>query len=129
VRRFAAIAAVALLAAACGAPSTNVVYSRAASSACLGKQGVQLRAVPDSDFVGRSATGGAFRAVLGANDVTVSFGLTLEDAENIDQAYRRFHAKNVGINDVLRMQGSAVMLWQMHPSDADLSTITGCLKK
>jgi hypothetical protein len=49
------------------------------------------------------------------------------DADNIDQAYRRFHAKNVGIDDVLRTQGNAVMLWHQHPTDADISTVTGCL--
>jgi hypothetical protein len=34
----------------------------------------------------------------------------------------------VGIDDVLRQQGNAVMLWHQHPSDADLATITDCLK-
>lgn len=129
MKRFAAISVLALLAVACGASSTDVVYTKAASSACLAKQGVRIRPVPNGDFVGQSATGGGFRAVLPKNDVTVSFGLTLEDAANIDQAYRRFHARNVGINDVLRTQGSAVMLWHVHPVDADIATITGCLKK
>jgi len=129
VRRYTAIAAVALAAAACGAQSTDVVYTKSATVACLTKQGVRIRPIPDGDFVGNSATGGGFRAVLAGNDVTVSFGVTLEDADNIDQAYRRFRARNVGINDVLRSQGSAVMLWHVHPSDADIATITGCLKK
>lgn len=129
MKRYAAISTLALLAAACGAPSKDVVYTRASSAACLVKQGVRIAPVPDSDFVGKSATGGGFRAVLAGNDVTVSFGVTLEDADNIDQAYRQFRAKNVGINDVLRTQGSAVMLWHVHPSDADIATITGCLKK
>ena len=56
------------------------------------------------------------------------FGQTQGDADNIDAAYRRFHASNVGIDDVLRRQGNAVMLWQQHPSDDDLATLTGCLK-
>jgi hypothetical protein len=129
VKRYAAIAVLALLAVACGTPSTNVVYAKSASSSCLVKQGVRVRPVPEDDFVGRSATGGGFRAVLADNAVTVSFGLTLDDANNIDEAYRQFRARNVGINDVLRTQGSAVMLWQAHPSDADIATITGCLKK
>jgi hypothetical protein len=130
VRRYPAIAALVLLAASCGSPSTNVVYSKSASEACLVKKSVVVRSVANTgDFVAESATGGAYRAVLAANDVTVSFGATLEDAANIDQAYRRFHAKNVGIDDVLRTQGSAIMLWHVHPSDADIATITGCLKK
>jgi len=60
--------------------------------------------------------------------VTVSFGQTLGDADNIDQAYRQFHSKNVGIDDVLRTQGNAVMLWHEHPSDDDLSLVQDCLK-
>lgn len=81
-----------------------------------------------ADFVAASATGGAFRASLAKNSVTVSFGETQEDAGNIEQAYVHFHAKNVGIKDILRRQGNAVMLWRVHPEDPDIATITGCLK-
>jgi hypothetical protein len=34
----------------------------------------------------------------------------------------------VGIDDILRRQGNAVMLWKLHPEDADIATVTGCLK-
>jgi len=61
------------------------------------------------------------------NDVTVVFGETQADATNLDQAYRRFHAENVGIDDVLIQDKNAVMLWHFHPSDADRSTLEGCL--
>jgi hypothetical protein len=53
----------------------------------------------------------------------------MDDADNIDQAYRRFKASNVGIDDVLRRQENALMLWHVHPQDNDLSIITGCLKR
>jgi DNA repair protein RadC len=45
-------------------------------------------------------------------------------------ATRTGAAKNVraGIDDVLRTNGNAVMLWHAHPSDADLALIQGCLK-
>ena len=52
----------------------------------------------------------------------------MADADNIDLAYRRFADPKVGIDDVLRRQGNAVMLWHVHPQDNDLATITGCLK-
>ena len=128
MKRYAVIAAVVLLA-ACGSASTDVVYGKTASRDCLVKDGVRIGPVPESDFVGQSATGGAFHAILPDNDVTVSFGLTIADADNIDQAYRTFHARNVGIDDVLHTQGSAVMLWHVHPTDEDIATVTGCLKK
>ena len=83
----------------------------------------------------------AFEAVVTIDALTTSvypkdpaaplcpcFGLTLEDADNINQAYRHFRAANVGIEDVLRQQRNAVMLWQSHPSDTDIARITGCLK-
>ena len=128
MRRLAAIAALALTAAACGGGGATT-YARQASAACLKKQGIAVQPVSDvADFVAASSTGGAFRVLLPHNAVTVSFGLQQSDADNIDQAYRRFRAKNVGIDDILRRQGNAVMLWREHPQDADIATITGCLK-
>jgi hypothetical protein len=113
---------------ACG-KSAPQLYTRAASADCLAKAGHQPRSVAGtSDFVAQTATGGAFWVKLAANRVTVSFGETDADADNIDQAYRRFKSGNVGINDVLRRDGNAVMLWHVHPTDADIATVTGCLK-
>ena len=115
--------------AACSGSGHASLYTRDASSACLTGKGLRVGPVTNSsDFVADSATGGAFRVTLPHNRVTVSFGATLDDAGNIDQAYRRFHASNVGINDVLRRQANAIMLWHSHPSDVDIATVTGCLK-
>jgi hypothetical protein len=127
VKRLALIAGAVLVLVACGKPG-EPVYARNATRDCLRQAGLPTTPVAATDFVAQSATGGSFHAKLAANDVTVSFGLTLEDAEGIDQAYHRFHAENVGIEDILRRQGNAVMLWKVHPTDADIATITGCLK-
>lgn len=121
--------AVVVLSSGCGAGGTTI-YTKDATEACLQDAGLQPRPVTETaDFVANSATGGAFVVQLVANRVTVSFGETEADADNIDQAYRRFKATNVGINDVLRRQGNALMLWHVHPQDDDLATITGCLKR
>jgi len=129
VKRIAAIAAISVATAACGGSGSGKLYTRDATRACLDGKRLQTSAVSSSaDFVANSATGGAFRAQLEDNRVTISFGLTDGDADNISQAYQTFHAKNVGISDVLRQQGNAVMLWRVHPSDADIKTVTGCLK-
>lgn len=117
--------AVVVLAASCGGSSTNL-YSRGKSQACLASNGVRLGGA--LDFVATTSTGGAFRAHLADNDVTVVFGATSADADNINQAYHRFHSQNVGIDDVLRQQGNAVMLWHQHPSDADLNRVVACLE-
>ena len=120
---------VVIISSGCGAGGTTI-YTKDATEACLQDAGLQPRPVTETaDFVANSATGGAFVVQLVANRVTVSFGETEADADNIDQAYRRFKATNVGINDVLRRQGNALMLWHVHPLDNDLAAITGCLKK
>ena len=125
MRRFAlgALFAACVLA---GCGKDTPTYSLAKSSECLRQDGVALGG--QLDFVATTATGGAVRVRLRDNSLTLVFGQTQSDADNIDAAYRRFHSSNVGIDDVLRRQGNAVMLWHQHPSDEDLSTITGCLK-
>ena len=120
-------AALVLFLAACGR-SAATIYTREATSACLEKAGFTPKPVDSStDFVANSATGGAFTVDLTDNRVTISFGETLTDADNIDDAYHRFRAKNVGIDDVLRRDQNAIMLWHVHPQDNDLATITNCL--
>lgn len=129
MKRLLVIAAIAACATACGNPASTKVYSKAATMACLQKQaGVHVGPAPASDFVANSATGGAFSVKLKGNRATVSFGQTITDGNNIADAYRRFHARNVGVNDVLETEQNAVLLWHVHPSDADISTITNCLK-
>jgi hypothetical protein len=117
--------AVAALAASCGGQSTKLA-SLDKTRACLTSHGVRLGG--GLDFVATTATGGALKAHPGDNSVTVVFGATVADADNINQAYHRFHSQNVGIEDVLRQQDNVVMLWHQHPSDTDLNRITSCLK-
>jgi hypothetical protein len=119
--------AVALLAAACGPPGPKV-YDEAKSRACVSGEHLRVTAPPASDFIAGTALGGSFGVKLPKNSVTVSFGDTIDNAQTLDQAYRNVHARNVGIDDVLRMQGNAVMLWHGHPSDRDLGLVQNCLK-
>ena len=123
-----ALLAAAVVLAGCGSTGMTV-YTKDATEACLQKAALTPAPIPETtDFVANSATGGAFMVQLVDNRVTVSFGETQADADNIDQAYHRFKSTNVGLDDVLRRQGNAVMLWHVHPLDNDLATITGCLK-
>jgi len=119
-----ALGAVALVLAGCG--KDTPIYSLTKTETCLRSKGVVLGG--RLDFVATTATGGAVRAQLRDNQLTLVFGRTKDDADGIDAAYRRFHSANVGIDDVLRQQGNAVMLWHEHPSDPDLAFVTGCLK-
>jgi hypothetical protein len=126
--RLAVLAAAALLV-GCGGGGTTI-YAKQATEACLQKLALHPAPVPETaDFVANSAKGGAFAVQLADNRVTVSFGDSMADADNIDLAYRRFADPKVGVDDVLRRQGNAVMLWHVHPQDDDLATLTRCLKK
>jgi hypothetical protein len=119
------IALLALLAAGCGGKS---VYTAAKTRACLDARGATIGG--KLDFVASTATGGAFAASLGDNSVKLVFGQTPSDAEQIVFAYERFAFKNVkgGLPDVLRRYNNVVTLWHVHPQDADLSLIVGCLR-
>jgi len=118
---------VALLATACGRPGLKT-YDATKSRACVASKAAHVGPPPASDFIASTALGGAFHVKLARNAVTVSFGSNPTNAQGLDDAYRNVHAKNVGIDDVLRMQGNAVMLWHQHPTDEQLALITGCLK-
>ncbi|HEY2325947.1 MAG TPA: F-box associated domain-containing protein [Gaiellaceae bacterium] len=120
------IALVALLA-ACGPPGPKT-YSELKSRACFTAAGQRTTAPPATDFVASTALGGAFRVHLTKNFVTISFGKDQANAQNLDDVYRSVHSKNVGIDDVLRMDGNAVMLWHAHPTDNQLNTVSHCLK-
>jgi hypothetical protein len=130
VKTFVGIALLAFLVAGCGGGSTTTsVYTLAATKQCLvTKQGIHRFPALNDDFVASTASGGALRARLPDNAVTVLFGQSEQEASNLADAYRRFHAKNVGIEDVLRTQNNVALLWQMHPSSDDENTIHDCLK-
>ena len=117
--------AAALLASGCG--SSSKPYTLAATRKCLAERtGLTLRR--HVDFVASTALGGAVNVKLEANQVTIAFALDDAEAARLGTAYRRFRGQNIGIEDVLRSQRNAVLLWEAHPSDADLATIERCLK-
>ncbi|HET8607374.1 MAG TPA: hypothetical protein VFL66_10150 [Gaiellaceae bacterium] len=121
----ALLAAVAL--AGCGSPPH---YSLSSTRSCFAKDGVRITE-PKGDFVAESATDGTFRVWLHGrhgNFVTISFGDDTADAKNTTDGYLRFHAKNVGISDVLYTEKNVVLLWRQHPTDAELNEVTDCLK-
>lgn len=116
----------ALLAAGCGG---KTAYSLEKTRTCLSQRGATVDG-KFNDFVATTASGGAFEAQLGDNSVKLVFGQTESDAQQIVEAYQRFAFANVrgGLPDVLRRYTNVVTLWHMHPQDADLSLIIGCLR-
>ena len=130
MKTFVVIALFAVLAAGCGGGSTSSgVYTRAATKQCIEtKLGIHSFPAIVDDFVASTASGGALRIRLADNAVTVLFGASTNEASNLADAYRRFHAKNVGVEDILRTKGNSVLLWQLHPSAPDESNVEDCLK-
>jgi hypothetical protein len=131
VKTFVLIALLAFLAAGCGSggSTSTTVYTLAATKHCLNTTlGTHSFPPLNDDFVASTASGGALRLQLADNAVTLLFGASADEASNLADAYRRFHAQNVGIEDVLRTDNNAVMLWQLHPSAPDESHIHDCLK-
>ena len=121
----AVLGAIAL--AGCGTPPH---YTLDKTRSCLKSAGATV-AAPKDDFVASTATGGAFRAEIGGplgNAVTISFGSSDADARQTADGYVRFHAKNVGVYDILSVDKNAVLLWKQHPTDSERTTVTGCLK-
>jgi hypothetical protein len=108
----------------CGASGT--LYTAAKTKRCLAAHGATISAAK-GDIVASTATGGAFRATVVGNSVTLAFGTTVADADGIEAAYRRFAGKNVGIDQVLFEQRNAVMLWHLAPTGSQAG-ITACLK-
>jgi hypothetical protein len=121
-----ALLALAVVAAGCGGAKS---YSLVKSRDCFKhEKGVKLQRVPRSDFIARNALGGAISVLMKGNEVTITFGKDEQTAQGVAKAYTRVHGKNIGIEDVLRPQGNAVLLWRAHPSDQDLSLVSSCLK-
>jgi hypothetical protein len=123
---FLALSLCALVLAGCGGAKN---YALAATRKCFAHEnGVGLRPVPRSDFIARNALGGAISVAMRGNEVTITFGRDSKVAAGVAAAYRRVHGANIGIEDVLRPQRNAVLLWRAHPSDHDLSLVNSCLK-
>jgi hypothetical protein len=117
----------AVVAAGCGG---NTVYTSAKTKTCLQQRGATIATPDRGDLVATTALGGAFKAELGDNSVTVAFGTNQTNGNDIYQAYQHFAFSNVksGILDVLRRYNNVVTLWHLHPADADLSLVVGCLR-
>ena len=124
--RIAAAALLCAALAACGGSSGGGLFTLAKTRPCLKKNpGVKIDR--KLDFVATTATGGAMHFRIPHNAVTLVFGETEDDANNINDAYHRFKAKNVGLEDIIRQDRNAVILYRQHPSDTDLSIVEDCL--
>lgn len=127
-RRLTVLALTAALAlASCGGGTD--LYDRDATLACLRDADVPAD-TRQIDFIASTALAGALHAQFPGNEVTVSFGDSLEDAEQTERAYRRFAPASLGprLEHVLKRDGNAVMRWGVAPSASHETTVRSCLK-
>ena len=128
VKRIPAVLLFGLLLAGCGSASPKATtFTLAPTKECVRAYGHILKPKA-ADFIATTATGGAFRLQFPDNEATVLFGADAQEANGLADGYRRFHAKNVGVEDVLRTNNNVVMLWQLHPTATDESELNDCLK-
>jgi hypothetical protein len=130
MRGVLALVALALLVAGCGDTEPSV-YKAESTAKCLRGQG--YRATTDPSRVGviaANAPNGGLRAFKPGNALTIAFGSDSDDAIGIEHAFRRFAPAKLRphIEDVMRTQKNAVLLWTVTPPLEEMNTVFSCLK-
>ena len=132
MRRALPFALLALLAAGCGARSSTP-YTAAATVQCLRDEGEFTGVTTDPGkigFIAAFADNGGLRATAkSGNTVTVAFAADPEGVPSTERAFRLRAPKSLRarLNDILRTDRNAVMVWTTSPSDEDQSALQGCL--
>jgi hypothetical protein len=129
MRRVLPLVAVALLVAGCN--SEPSVYKAEPTAKCLRGKGFRVTTEgSEIGVVAAAAPNGGLRAFEPGNTVTIAFGESSDDALGIQRAFRRFAPKRLRphIDDVMRLQKNAVLLWTVTPPAEEMDTVFGCLK-
>jgi hypothetical protein len=129
MRRVVALVAVALLVAGCN--SEPSVYTAEPTAKCLRGNGFRVTTAPQNiGVVAAAAPNGGLRAFEPGNTLTIAFGESSDDALGIQRAFRRFAPKSLrpNIDDVMRIQKNAVLLWTVTPPLEEMNKVFGCLK-
>ena len=127
----APLLAVAILAAGCssGEPSA---FTAEPTAKCLKKHGYHDVTTDDAKIgvVAANAAHGGLRAYEPGNALTIAFAQNSDDALQTREGFKRFAPKKLKkhLDDVLRIQKNAVMLWTVTPPQEEMNTVFGCLK-
>lgn len=123
------LALLALLAAGC--ESEPSVYKAEPTAKCLRGDGYRVTTDPAKlGVVEKNADNGGLIAFEPGNAVRIAFARNSDDALGVQNGFRRFVSKRVRphINDVMRTQKNAVLLWTVTPPIDELNKVYGCLK-
>ena len=119
----------AVLAAGCNTEPS--AYKAAPTATCL--RGLGYRVTTDPAKLGvveRNASNGGLLAFHPGNAIRMAFGANSDDATGIAEGYRRFAPRKLKphIDDVLRIQKNAVLLWTVTPPQEEINSVFACLK-
>jgi hypothetical protein len=116
---------------AAGCETEPSAYKPQPTAKCLRKDGYRVRTEPAQlGIVERNAPNGGLLAFHPGNAVRMAFGANSDDAPGIAAGYRRFAPRKLKphIDDVLRIQKNAVLLWTVTPPLEEQDDVFGCLK-
>ena len=130
-----ALGLVALLA-ACGPTQgpPDDFYEVEPTRECLEDAGFRITTDPDEvGLITLAAPAGGFLAVYpgGRNRLTIAFGNTKEEAQQIVRAFQaqaRTQRERRRLRSLLEGQGNAVLVWISEAPEADRELVRGCLK-
>jgi hypothetical protein len=130
-----ALGLVALLA-ACGPTQgpPDDFYELEPTRECLEDAGFRITTDPDEvGLITLTAPAGGFLAVYpgGKNRLTIAFGNTKEEAQQMVRAFQAQAAtpqQRRRLRTLLEGQGNAVLVWISEPSEEDRELVRGCLK-
>jgi hypothetical protein len=116
--------------AGCGNP-VHSHYSVSATADCLRKLDYHVNTNSDElGVIEAAAPEGALRASEPGNNVTIDFAEDAAGTIPIRRAYHRFGPKRrrEHINDVMRWQHNAVLVWEITPPASEEMRVADCLK-
>jgi hypothetical protein len=124
------IAVLAVLAAGCtsGEPSA---FTAEPTAKCLRGQGYRVTTSDSkTGVIAANAPHGGLLAKKPGNALTIAFAQNSDDAIKTAAAFKRFAPKKLKkhIDDVLRIQKNAVLLWTVTPPQAEMTNVFTCLK-
>jgi len=131
VRIVSVLAALALLAAGCGARS-NTPFTAKGTLGCLKKKqfaGVTANAAKLPFIAGFAANGGIEATSPNGNRVTLAFTDSETSVPSTEEAFKLHAPKSLRphIADVMRSNRNVVIVWTTTPSSDDESSLESCL--
>jgi hypothetical protein len=130
MRRVVLLVGLGLVIAGCGDTEPSV-YKAGSTAECLSDEGYRVTTDPRRiGVVAAAAPNGGLRAYEPFNTLTIAFGASSDDALGIQRAFRRFAPKKLRphIDDVMRTQKNAVLLWTVTPPMEKMDEVFACLK-